>query len=244
MTTTWDAVRASEAKEWIERTTGEQFPSTDFHESLKSGVLLCKLANKLKPGAVPRINNQRMPFMQMENISAFIAAAKELGVEDQYNFLTVDLFEGKNLSQVVTAIIALKRVMGGGFEKVSGNAASQVRMEGSDQSTENAGQPRKEQEYVVAEERAGTAKRSGQATNTQAFPCCVCTKLISSACVVACGKHWHADCFSCKRCGTKLARAKFYEKDERPYCERCILIINPQTTVRAHTSDKGFSFGN
>jgi hypothetical protein len=37
-----DPQRAKEAQEWIEEITGESFASNDFHESLKSGVLLCK----------------------------------------------------------------------------------------------------------------------------------------------------------------------------------------------------------
>lgn len=42
MTSKFDSVRAKEAQEFIEETTGEKFPSSDFQESLKSGVLLCK----------------------------------------------------------------------------------------------------------------------------------------------------------------------------------------------------------
>ena len=42
---------------------------------------------------------------------------KQLGVPDQYNFVTVDLFEGKNLGQVAQNIVTLKRELGYGFEK-------------------------------------------------------------------------------------------------------------------------------
>lgn len=34
--------REQEAKRWIEETIGEPFPSDDFAESLKDGVILCK----------------------------------------------------------------------------------------------------------------------------------------------------------------------------------------------------------
>lgn len=34
--------REQQAREWIESTIGESFPSEDFHESLKDGVILCK----------------------------------------------------------------------------------------------------------------------------------------------------------------------------------------------------------
>ena len=38
--------------------------------------------------------------MLMENVQSFIQAAKNYGVPDEEMFLTPDLFEGKNLSQV------------------------------------------------------------------------------------------------------------------------------------------------
>ena len=38
--------------------------------------------------------------MLMENVQAFINAAKSYGVPDEEMFLTPDLFEGRNLSQV------------------------------------------------------------------------------------------------------------------------------------------------
>ena len=39
-------------------------------------------------------------FMLMENVQSFIQAAKKYGVPDEEMFLTPDLFEGRNLSQV------------------------------------------------------------------------------------------------------------------------------------------------
>ena len=38
--------------------------------------------------------------MLMENVQSFIQAAKKYGVPDEEMFLTPDLFEGRNLSQV------------------------------------------------------------------------------------------------------------------------------------------------
>jgi hypothetical protein len=34
--------REQEARQWIEQLIGESFPSDDFAESLKDGVILCK----------------------------------------------------------------------------------------------------------------------------------------------------------------------------------------------------------
>jgi hypothetical protein len=35
---------------------------------------------------------------------------------------------------------------------------------------------------------------------------------------------------------------QYYEHQKHPYCEKCIHIINPQTKIQAHASNKGFAF--
>ena len=56
------------ARNWIESVLGEPFPSTSFAISLKSGVILCKLMNKLKPGEMSRINQSNIAYAQMVHI--------------------------------------------------------------------------------------------------------------------------------------------------------------------------------
>ena len=41
----------------------------------------------------PRINASKMPFKQMENVTAFIGACRKLGVLEKDLFSTVDLYE-------------------------------------------------------------------------------------------------------------------------------------------------------
>ena len=52
-----------EAREWIEAVTGEHLAGT-LQEALASGVVLCRLLNVLKPGAVKKPSTKKMPFMQ------------------------------------------------------------------------------------------------------------------------------------------------------------------------------------
>ncbi|RLN95297.1 hypothetical protein BBJ28_00012483 [Nothophytophthora sp. Chile5] len=99
-----------EAQVWIEEVLSEKFLAS-FGDSLKDGVILCTLMNKIKPGLIPRIQNSPMPFKQMENVSSFLRACRSLGVAEFDLFETVDLFELKNIGQVVQCIHALGRTL-------------------------------------------------------------------------------------------------------------------------------------
>ncbi|KAF9414438.1 hypothetical protein BGZ94_000395 [Podila epigama] len=105
--------RVKAAQNFIEKTLGITLPSDDLHESLKDGVILCKLANRLRPGTVQQISLKNLPFVKMENIGNFLLAARQLGVQSSDLFQTVDLYEGKDMIQVVSTILTLERVVGG-----------------------------------------------------------------------------------------------------------------------------------
>ena len=107
----YDIAVEQAVKEWIagvmedptmfEDVNGEE----QFKEKLKSGVILCNLMNKVQPGSIKRFKkNATMPFMQMENIGFFNQAVKSYGVKPEYLFVTVDLFEGKNMTQVLLGL--------------------------------------------------------------------------------------------------------------------------------------------
>ncbi|KAF9374751.1 hypothetical protein CPC16_001096, partial [Podila verticillata] len=105
--------RVKAAQAFVEKTLGVALPSSDLHESLKDGVILCKLANRLRPGTVQQISLKNLPFVKMENIGNFLIAAKKLGVQSSDLFQTVDLYEGKDMTQVVSTILTLERVIAG-----------------------------------------------------------------------------------------------------------------------------------
>jgi hypothetical protein len=56
--------------------------------------------NALKPGIIPKINEQNIAYMQMENIERYLQACKELGLRDSDLFNTSDLFNEKNMNFV------------------------------------------------------------------------------------------------------------------------------------------------
>lgn len=105
------ADQKTEILDWIEAVVGDKIPRTEpFEKVLKDGVILCNLANKLSPGSVKKINKKGMAFVLMENHAAFQKAIKEYGVPDDEIFQTVDLFEARNIKQVVQSLAALGRI--------------------------------------------------------------------------------------------------------------------------------------
>eukprot|EP00802_Teleaulax_amphioxeia_P007667 Tamp_07674.p1 GENE.Tamp_07674~~Tamp_07674.p1 ORF type:complete len:553 (+),score=41.17 Tamp_07674:650-2308(+) len=83
--------------------------SQPLEESLRSGVVLCTLINKLKPGTIGKVSRSTMPFPMRENIKAFCDACRALGVPDRDNFTTDDLFEQRNMKQVILCLLSLGR---------------------------------------------------------------------------------------------------------------------------------------
>jgi len=104
------SVEASVCK-WIASKTGTSQGSQSFGEYLHTGVVLCKLANAINAGTIPKIAESSMAFKQMENISAFVVACRDrFGVPVMDLFMTVDLFEEKNLTQVLQCLATLQRM--------------------------------------------------------------------------------------------------------------------------------------
>ena len=105
---------------WVGAVTGREQPEgTSLQAWLKSGVVLCELMDLISPekissssrGASPRApSTSDKPFRQMENIAAYASAARRFGVPEPDMFVTVDLFEGKNVGAVVRNLHSLGRV--------------------------------------------------------------------------------------------------------------------------------------
>jgi len=94
---------------WIQAVTGEKFPNAPYEDALRDGVILCKLANKLMPGSITKINTSGGQFKLMENINKFQECCKAYGVPEIDVFQTVDLWEKRNIAQVTQCIFALGR---------------------------------------------------------------------------------------------------------------------------------------
>jgi transgelin len=96
----------------METILGAKFPAGEaYEETLKDGIVLCKLINKIAPNSVPKINTSGGQFKMMENINLFQKALKAYGVPDIDVFQTVDLYEGKDIGQVTSTLFALGRAV-------------------------------------------------------------------------------------------------------------------------------------
>jgi len=103
----YDPELEREVTEWIEAVANQKKEDKSFAEWLKDGQVLCALVNAIKPGIVKKVNTSAMPFKQMENITYFMNAARELGVPESSMFGTPDLYEEKNIGSVVTCLFQL-----------------------------------------------------------------------------------------------------------------------------------------
>ena len=107
----YDPVLEQEAAGWITAITGIDRPAgSSFALWLRDGVVLCSLANHIKPNSISKVNASTMPFKQMENITAFLRICRSsMGVSEHDLFETVDLYEEKDMNSVVRCIHALGR---------------------------------------------------------------------------------------------------------------------------------------
>jgi len=94
---------------WVEAVMGEKLPPGNFEDVFKDGVILCNLINKIHPNSVKKIQTSGGSFKLMENIQRFQEAIKKYGVPHEEIFQTADLFERRNIPQVVLCVYALGR---------------------------------------------------------------------------------------------------------------------------------------
>jgi len=104
----YDVAAEEKAMDWIEAVTGERIDV--FHKGLKSGVVLCKLINKIRPGMITKINTKPVALMERENLQMYLNACASLGVPPFELFVVSDLYEKKDLGAVVANIHAVARV--------------------------------------------------------------------------------------------------------------------------------------
>eukprot|EP00033_Pygsuia_biforma_P002333 GCRY01002581.1.p1 GENE.GCRY01002581.1~~GCRY01002581.1.p1 ORF type:complete len:421 (+),score=92.25 GCRY01002581.1:157-1419(+) len=103
-------LRQKELRNWLSVVMDDEDLPEDLHLALSDGVFLCRLCNKLIPDSVPKFNesipkNVASSHYKLENIAFFLEfAQKKLGLGSVMLFASVDLFEKKNMFQVLNCI--------------------------------------------------------------------------------------------------------------------------------------------
>ena len=96
----------AQCRAWVESFLGERLGELCLQQELKSGVVLCQLANAVKPGACANASSAK--FKQLDNIASYLLACDALGVPD--TFEPHALHEDKDMPAVLTNLEALARV--------------------------------------------------------------------------------------------------------------------------------------
>ena len=88
----------------------------EFAESLRDGIVLCAIANKMKPGCVnyrAKVNNiTQHEFLCKRNIDLFLRACREtFHIDEKHLFTSTDLYHLVNFKAVLKtlAILSNKR---------------------------------------------------------------------------------------------------------------------------------------
>lgn len=102
-----DPAAEQNALAWICTILGEPIPPRPLEDHLRDGQVLCRFMNQLAPGIIPKINRGPGVFQLMENIQNFNGACTQLGLNVVDLFQTIDLWEKRNIAQVLTTLQAL-----------------------------------------------------------------------------------------------------------------------------------------
>jgi hypothetical protein len=98
---------------WLQELSGLPVAASNEAElqaQLKNGVVLCQAANRM--GAdITMISNSDERFEQISNIDKFLAFLKTTGAADRDVFVTTDLYDNKNMGQVMIGLNSLGRAL-------------------------------------------------------------------------------------------------------------------------------------
>ncbi len=86
MSNNFDTTWVSKIIKWVEEVTKFKL-SDDIAESLKSGVILCRLIQQVEPGIIKLIDERDIPLAFVENINSYLKGCWKLGVASQDLFI-------------------------------------------------------------------------------------------------------------------------------------------------------------
>jgi len=104
-----DAMDINAVCSWVASTAGRPVDASNIHESLKDGVTLCLLMNKLKSGSIRKFSEKKKHIHMTKNISSFLSAVAAYGVSSEDLFDIDDLLEDDDPFRVAHCLMQLKQ---------------------------------------------------------------------------------------------------------------------------------------
>jgi len=103
---------------WIEDVL-EVSMKKSLEEELSNGIVICYLMQAIVPRSIPRIQeNTKNDLKLKENIQFFIGSIEDYGVPKHRLFYVNDLYENRNIVNVVFSLVALAKIASdNGFKK-------------------------------------------------------------------------------------------------------------------------------
>jgi hypothetical protein len=101
--------------EWIEDVLGKSIADpSNLYLSLKDGVVLCELINKIQPNAVkkfvtPKLGKPLHVLQERENINQYLGACYKIGMSRDALFVVSDLHGRQGMSSVIQNLTALSQ---------------------------------------------------------------------------------------------------------------------------------------
>jgi hypothetical protein len=107
-----------EAKKWISDRIEEELPPvTELEESLRTGVILCKLGHWYAPDVLPlrkiydidgsRLKMKGLHFKHTDNFNRWLDSLRHVGLPEIFYPETTDLYDRKNMPRVIYCVHAL-----------------------------------------------------------------------------------------------------------------------------------------
>ncbi|ETO30059.1 ras GTPase-activating-like protein [Reticulomyxa filosa] len=124
-------VRISSCAPWISENTGVKIDPPNFQKQLRSGTVLCMLANAIQKDIIPKFEKPKIgeitdfifpPMAEVDNIKLFIEACKKLGVPNDDLFEPKDLHANSNLERFVHTLEVLSTICASQHKHVKGSA--------------------------------------------------------------------------------------------------------------------------
>jgi len=106
--------KTKQLRNWIEQICREPFITEDIGLALRDSKLLCKLINSIRPGSIDSVNfnMKEIPAEKaIQNLEEVIEQLRNLGVPSDILFSAEDVYEGRNIEDVLDCLLYLKQLV-------------------------------------------------------------------------------------------------------------------------------------